>query len=287
MLLIALSLAGCSSEDAVMSEETETARTPVRLSTRATDNSFSVGDRIGLYMVNYMNGVSQPVKPSGNYANNREFIYSGSGWTAAEPIYWPDIQTPVDFYAYYPYDANIVDANACLFMVNVDQSTEADYTMSDFMWGKVSGQAPTTENVSLLLNHRMSKAIIKVVAGDGFSQEDLLNGTLSVSLNGVKSQATVNLSDGTITVTGEASTITPCKTADCTYKAIVVPQNITEGNLISVTLNEACYNLKKQINFESSKQYTFTVTLAKKSGGIDVGIGSWEDDGIDYGGTVE
>lgn len=287
MLLFALSLAGCDSEDIVMNEDTETAKTLVRISTRATDGSFCVGDRIGLYMVNYVNDIPQPIKPSGNYANNKELIYSASGWTATEPIYWNDIQTHADFYAYYPFDANIVDSNAYPFMVNVDQSTEASYTMSDFMWGKTSNQSPTTEQIQLMLRHCMSKVIIKVEAGEGFSQEDLLVGTMSASIHGIKNQATIDLSAGAIKVNGEASTIIPCKTADCTYKAIVIPQNITEGNLISVTLNDACYNLKKQINFESSKQYTFTVTLAKKSGGIDVGIGSWEDDGIDYGGTVE
>jgi hypothetical protein len=37
----------------------------------------------------------------------------------------------------------------------------------------------------------------------------------------------------------------------------------------------------------ANKQHTLTVTLNKKTNGIDIGIGEWETDEIDYGGIAQ
>ncbi len=275
--LFATVLTSCSSDIDVDNDDVVTSgKMPVKIATRATSSSFNVGDEMGLYMVNYVNGVSQPIKPSGNYVDNKKFTFIGTSWAASGPIYWSDDQTHADFYAYYPYDGNIVDANAYSFMVNVDQTTETAYAMSDFMWCKVTDLAPTTAQIQLKLNHRMSKVLIKVEAGDGFTQEDLLAGTMSLSINGVKIHATIDLSTGIPTATGVSSTITPFKTGDLTYEAIVIPQTVANGNLLSLKLDNTVYHLQKGVAFEMGKQYTFTVTLSKKTGGMGAVIVDWE-----------
>jgi hypothetical protein len=40
------------------------------------------------------------------------------------------------------------------------------------------------------------------------------------------------------------------------------------------------------MTFESGKQYTFTITIQKTSGDIEIGIGSWDVVDEDFGGVV-
>ena len=75
--------------------------------------------------------------------------------------------------------------------------------------------------------------------------------------------------------------------SDNTYKALIVPQTVGEGNLISVTVDGREFNLKKEFTFVKSKSHKFTVTLSKTSSGVNVNINPWTDDGIDNGGTAE
>lgn len=106
----------------------------------------------------------------------------------------------------------------------------------------------------------------------------------------MKTNATANLSSGVVTAKGDDLNITPLKEGDNSYKAIIVPQAVGEGNLITVNVDGKDYNLSKDskfTTFEAGKKYTFTVTLSKASTGVNVNITKWEDDGIDYGGTAE
>ncbi len=54
-----------------------------------------------------------------------------------------------------------------------------------------------------------------------------------------------------------------------------------------INVNGKDYTLKKGHNFERNKRYTFTVKVNKTSNGINVNIGQWDDDGVDYGGVAE
>jgi hypothetical protein len=41
------------------------------------------------------------------------------------------------------------------------------------------------------------------------------------------------------------------------------------------------------MTFKANKQHKFTVTLNKVNNGVNVGIGGWETDEEDYGGSAE
>ena len=107
-----------------------------------------------------------------------------------------------------------------------------------------------------------------------------------MKINGIKTQATVDLATKAVTPTGTATSITPLK-ENGSYKAIIVPQTVAQGNLVTVTVDGRDYNLQKAFTFESGKRHKFTVTLSKTSNGINVDIDDWEDDGTDNGGTAE
>ncbi len=214
------------------------------------------------------------------------FTYSGT-WAPATPIYWLDDKTHADFYLYYPYRADMNNVESMAVSLKADQSTEEAYKASDFLVGSATDVAPTEQAVSIASRHLMSQMLITLVPGNGFTDETLAAADVSVRINAAMTNATVSLASATVSPTGATSAITPLKTGDFSYKALIVPQEINAGNLITVTVDGRDFNLPRTISLESGHLYRCTVTLSKTSNGINVSIDRWQDDGVDYGGTAE
>lgn len=260
-----------------------TDKLPINISTtltRATDSAFEAGDKVGIFVVNEPNALAT----LGNHVDNMGFTYS-TKWTPDTEIYWLDKSTKADFYCYYPYAA---DANtaAHAFATKADQSSLANYKASEFLWGKTIGVAPTEEAVNITTNHTFSNMVVILKPGDGFTEESLAAATKSVKICGVKTGATINLATGVATATGNATEVTPYL-ENGQYRALIVPQTTAEGALIVVTVDGVDYTLSRSMTFKANKQHKFTVTLNKVSNGVNVGIGGWETDEEDYGGSAE
>ncbi len=256
----------------------------VPAATRVSDTGYEKDDKIGLYVVSYNGNTPGTLLQSGNSVDNMCFTYNGT-WTPTSPIYWKDETTPADFYCYYPY-ATPANITAFTFSVKPDQSTLNAYKASEFLYGKASKIYPTEEAVNITTQHLFSCAVIKIAAGNGFTEESLANASVSIKLNGCKTGASINLKEGFVTATGEPTSIFPLK-EEKQYKALVVPQTVQADNFITVTVDGRVYNLKKEFTFVSGKRHLFTVTVSKTSNGVNVDIGDWEDDGKDNGGTAE
>ena len=206
-------------------------------------------------------------------------------WTPATPVYWKDDRTCADFYLYYPYRNTVSSVSAISFDVAADQSSASAYKAADLLVGSTLNVAPKKQAVSIVAKHVMSQVEIVLKAGNGFTEASLAASEVALRLNGMKTSATVDLSTAAVTATGTASSLTPYKDGG-TYRAIVVPQKVDMGNLITVTVDGTDYNLKKAFTFTAGKRHTFTVTLAKTGSGIDVSIGAWDVDDTDNGGTA-
>lgn len=254
------------------------------LSTRATDYGFETNDHIGLFVVNYNGTTPGILLDSGNHVDNMRFTYTGI-WTPDTPVFWKDNSTHADFYLYYPY-SQVGSVSAYPFSVKADQSTESAYKASDMLVGKAENVPPTESATVIPANHVMSRIYILLEAGNGFTKESLANSNISVKINGLRTGASVNIATGAVTPTGNPSIMTPYFT-EGNYKALVVPQTVPEGNLISVTVDGREYTLKKSFTFESGKSHRFTITLSKTSNGINVNINPWNEDGTDNGGIAE
>lgn len=254
--------------------------------TRATDYAFEKGDEVGLFVVNHnANGTAASLMASGNYVDNMRFTYSGT-WTPDSPIYWKDNSTQADFYLYYPYTASLSSVTALPFNINADQSTETAFKAGDFLVGTTKNVAPSEQAVTINAKHIMSQMVVALAAGNGFTDETLAAANVSVKINGIKTQATIDVATATPTATGNTSSVTPLK-SDGVYKAMIVPQTVADGNLITITVDGRDFNLAKAFTFVSGKRHKFTVTLSKTSNGINVNISKWDEDGIDNGGTAE
>lgn len=290
-------LFACCSSDSVnetVPPTPPTEKLPINISTsvssRATDLAFEVGDKIGLYVVNHnADGSAAALQVSGNHVDNMQYTYN-STWTPATQTYWIDNSTHADFYLYYPYTSTITSIDAMPYSVKANQSQLSDYKAGDLMIGKTIDVAPTQLSVKIEAKHVMSQMTINLVAGNGFTDATLAAAKISVKVNRLKTKATANLATGAVTAIGDDTDIIPYKVANNSYKAIVVPQLVGEGNLITINVDGRDFNLPKTSNFtgfEAGKKHNFNVTLSKTSNGVNVNITKWEDDGNDYGGTAE
>lgn len=254
------------------------------LETKVSDTSFDEGDKVAVYMVNYVDGTPGALLTEGNHYDCQAYTL-GSVWSG-ETMYWLDKTTKADFYAFHPY-AVPADVNAHHFQTAADQSGLAAYKASDFVWGKTEGIAPTKETVSINTNHILSNVKIIVKPGDGFTAETLAAADLKVRVNDVLTEAVIDLADGSVTATGAAADVTPYDEGEY-YRAVIVPQTVADGSeLIVLTVNGVDYALKKGFTFRQGVKHKFTVTVNKTGNGINIGVGDWEEDEEDNGGSAE
>lgn len=263
---------------------------PIKISmsgwTRVSDTNYENGDQVGIYVVNYTDGQPGNLAPSGNHVDNMRFVNESGDWTPDEDVYWKDKDTEADFYCYYPY-MDAANVSSCTFSVQTDQSTLANYKKSEFLWGKAIAMSPTEVAVPIITDRCMSNMLIYVAPGKGFTEESLAEADVRVEICNTRTSATVNLSTGAVTAQGGVQTITPYWTGEY-YRAMLVPQEIAAGtNLINVYVDGVKYSLAKAATFSPNVRHKFTVTVNKTSGGIDIGIGGWEDDEEDNGGSAE
>lgn len=259
----------------------------VDVQTRANDTAFESGDAVGVYVVNYDGSTAGTLKAEGNQADNAEFTYNGGGWTSDEPIYWKDKNTSADFYAYYPYSAS-VNINAQPFAVQADQSNEVNFWASDFLWGKTVKVAPTSNAVNIETNHVLSRIILEVKPGSGFTSESWAAATKSVKICDVKTNATINFATGIATATGNNGEIVPLATSS-NYKAMVVPQTVADDSkLIVVTVDGTEYVYRTGYTFKANTQHNFSIVVNKNESSVNVAIGEWNIDSIvNQGAAVE
>ncbi len=98
---------------------------------KVAGDRFEAGDAVGVYAVE-----GGSLKPSGNYADNKRFIFEGATFTADgtdNKIYFPQ-GNHLDFYIYYPYTETVTDATGMDFAVSGDRDMEKN----DLMWAKAS-----------------------------------------------------------------------------------------------------------------------------------------------------
>lgn len=220
------------------------------------------------------------------------YTYSYNTWTPDETVYWKDDKTCADFYLYYPYQAAHANENPMVFKVEADQSKVNSYKNSDVIIGSTLNVAPSQTTVYIASKHVMSRVVIALKPGEGFTDASLAASDVKVTLNIPAVSANIDLATGKVepimNYDGESLTMTPMtpyKDGNV-YRAIVVPQQVAQTNLINVNVDGRDFVFSKAFDFVSGKSYTFNVTLAKKSSGLNATITGWDSDGVDYGGTA-
>ena len=127
---------------------------------------------------NSLDAPQQPLNLTGQLMQqNVLFTLDGDNylWTSPTAIYWRDQQTPVDIYGYYPGVNYIGNPTSYSFEVSTDQSTEAHdgelagYEQSDLLWGKVTNQSFTTDQINVQFHHILAGVHVQLNKGQGIS----------------------------------------------------------------------------------------------------------------------
>ena len=308
----ALLTAGCQ-DDYAESDNSSASRRIIRLTgdieqvcvTRVNDSGFTDGDVMGVYVVDYQGTTPGTLHTTGNRADNVRHTFDEAGyrWESAYDIYWKDQHTPIDVYGYYPF-GEPADVNAYAFSVQPDQNKAAQggslggYEASDLLWGKAENVAPTERVIRLPMRHRMSSPRVMLEEGEGFAEGEWAKLEKAVLVLNTRTQATVNLADGSVTAVGEVSAkgIIPLA-HDGQWRAIVVPQTIEAGTpLLSITVGTTPYTFKKDeaMTYVSGKMHNFTIRVNKKTPSGDYefvlageSITAWEADPVSHDATAK
>ena len=258
----------------------------VDFETRADDLSFDNGDSVGIYVVNYNGTTAGTLMAEGNQADNAKFTYNDGNWESENTIYWKDKSTATDFYAYYPYSTS-VNISAQPFAVKADQSSEANFWASDFLWGKNTNVAPTSGAVAIQTKHSLSRMVVNIKPGSGFTTSAWNAATKSVKICSAKTSANINLSTGVATATGDAGEIIPWKTSATSFKAMMVPQTVAaDSKFIVINVDGTDYVYRTGFTFKANTQHTFSVTINKGAGKVSVAIAEWDIDSNIYEGNA-
>ena len=224
--------------------------------------------------------------PAGNCVDNAGFTYDGSSWSSERQILWTDDVTPADLYCYCPYRENLEDAGKLVFETRASQDTEENYHASEFLYGKILNVEPTAETVKITARSLMSRFCITVLPGAGYTEERLEAEGISISIVGLRTAAEIDLVSGTPAAAGEMQRIIPLRT-ESGWKAMIVPQKVTGWDVINMTVGGKSCHLGMDVTFDPGKMYSCTITVDELGDGVNLGIDSWEDLGIDYGGNVD
>ena len=262
---------------------------------RASDAGFEDGDRMGVYVLDYKDGVTPSITGE-RRADNVGFAFNGSdnSWTSDAPVYWADGKTPADIIAYYPMQNTISDPTVFAHSVSRRQDKEGqnglmgDYEASDLLWAKAVKAMPTAGRVDLTLSHAMAGVRVTLKQGSGFGQGEWDELDKTVLVANVYTGSTVNLETGAVTVStaSEPVSITPMPVGQ-DWRAVVVPQTVAAGkSVIALSVGADSYNLVKDtpMTYTQGKMHTFTITVNRREGGsmefvvTDEAITPWLDD---------
>ena len=238
--------------------------------TRANEQGFVTGDRMGIYIVDYVNGAPGILDVATNRASNVLYTFDGDNytWTAPTQLDWKDNSTPVDVYGYYPGINYIDEPTAYEFevsnMQNVvpEEGGMSNYEASDFLWGKTAKVSPTEKEITVSYHHRMAGVWVYLKAGEGITATEWEKLDKIVQIETTVRTATIDLTDGIPVPSGEVDKgIAMLPQSGDSYRAVIVPQKVAAGKkLISVTLDGITYthSLTSEMNYQMGKVHNFT-----------------------------
>lgn len=252
------------------------------MQTRADDNGFADGDRMGVFVVNYQDGVPGTLVNTGNQADNVAFTldYDMNRWNPVTPVYWKDSKTPVDVIGYYPYDTRLSDVRNYAFQVSADQSERPEgelcaYEASDLLWSKASAVSPGNP-VNLAYTHRMAGVMVVLEMGQGFGETEWEKLPKLVTVDNTLRNASVDLSTGTVVPVGEYDhNIVANPGSSNVYRAVVVPQTVDAGKpVIGINIDGRSYSYKRDgaMAYTGGKLHRFTLRVDKRAESGDYSV---------------
>ena len=207
------------------------------LQTRVVGQTWTANDAIGIFAIEH--DTPPPALSTGVIFNNHSNVRFHTAATngnfratnPAEAIIFPLLPDALDFIAYYPYRATLTNFT---FPVNVaDQTTQTLQSALDLLWVRTNDHDGGTPIVPLEFGRRMSLLELTITAGTGITD---LTG-LTVEVEGLRTNGTMNLVNGIVTPNGTAGTIDALvdvagSNTTATATAILIPtQNLNNATV--------------------------------------------------------
>ena len=276
-----LSLQGCENEEGTAIHSRDTVSFEIDAGgARATETTFETGDAIGVYAAVRMSSAPATLKTSGNYADNKRFVWNGSQFVADGDANEIAAGHETDYYAYYPYREDMGNPLDYDFSIQGDQ--REGITLSDFMYA--ANRSGTTDKViTLAFSHRLSRLQVTYTPEAG----EALSG---VTIQRAKATANINLGTGTANTLGATSDIRMYNDGG-TFTAVIPAQaRDADGTFLTLlfadgTKKDYTLTAKKEflaghttvIPFMGKElQYTFTVSPETIGSGYSGGIYNYE-----------
>ena len=276
-----LSLQGCENEEGTAIHSRDTVSFEIDAGgARATETTFETGDAIGVYAAVRMSSAPATLKTSGNYADNKRFVWNGSQFVADGDANEIAAGYETDYYAYYPYREDM--GNPLDYNFSIQEDQREGITLSDFMYA--ANRSGTTDKViTLAFSHRLSRLQVTYTPEAG----EALSG---VTIQRAKATANINLGTGTANTLGATSDIRMYNDGG-TFTAVIPAQDRdADGTFLTLlfadgTKKDYTLTAKKEflaghttvIPFMGKElQYTFTVSPETIGSGYSGGIYNYE-----------
>ena len=278
LALLAGAMVSCSTEDTAPSTQNDKVAVQftggISVNTRAAGVAWADGDKIGIFMT----GANQPLSADAIKEGVDNVCYQSNGSIAFSPvsggktIFFP-IDGDVDFYSYYP------QTTVNNYKVALNMADQKSQEAIDFMYAKTTGCHKSIPQVELKFNHKLSKLILNVQPGNGLTQDDLNN--LTVTIKDQNTTATFNLADGVISGEGNPDNIQmKAVQVGKIYEAILLPTATTTRE-IEFNLNnghDAPFVWKMDSELEGGNLYNYTtVKLTRTTIEMTGTIESWNE----------
>lgn len=251
------------------------------LTTRAGYADNNLPTEIGLYITN-------PNSATYTYKNYK-MTYAESAWSTEDgSMVWQDNSQTVNVVAYTPYDGvsnDELSAKTELAVgVQANQSATGGTAVatSDFLYYKKDAVTPSTDGISLPMEHLFSKLLISFTHGSELSGKTVV--IKSVTVSGTQIAHKFNLSTGELVaggLNGDATDITMylqdgtspvVKTAE----AILIPQTVAVTVTVAATVDGEektfSYTADSQ-EFATKTQYTLALAVGRdgvQAGNFDI-----------------
>lgn len=255
------------------------------ISTRVVDDDFEIGDKVGLYAIIAGSSLSEE-----RYIDNLVLSYGkNKQMNPTHDVFYPTDGADLDFYAYYPYRSNAMASETTSLSVSVeeDQSTDADFSKSDFLIAKELAVENATSKVELDFNHKLSKCIIYLVFEDENAAEEALKSNPPVLLTDFYTKVSYDFSsDVFLQQSGIADMIPHGEwIADGNVlkgkELLVVPQEISDQRLILDIAGRVYTCALEEVSLSSGYQYMFKIGTGDLDEGvlneIKATISPWEE----------
>ncbi|MFI3331267.1 MAG: fimbrillin family protein [Rikenellaceae bacterium] len=276
LALAIVAMSACTKEESTISAFTDA---PVSISTsvaetRATTYTTYTGSDLSLTIIH-------PSSSDYSYYGT-VWEYKNDVWGCDDQVLWRNSTDAVKIYAFASLIGNVATEytyNNYSGIVDINQSSLASFTSSDFVTYINESYTPTSTKLAIPFEHKLSKFNIALSYGDQFGETTPT--VTSVKVNAVnKFTYTIISGVETVAATSDAATAITAyaNTANTSYSVILPAQSITTGNLIDIVIDGDTFSLPagSGYSFVSNYEYNIKVRVGKDVTVVeDITVGGW------------